>query len=31
MQLVLFEVLWMGVIVLVIWLAVRKARREVEE
>ncbi len=31
MQLVLFEVLWIGVIVLVIWLAVRKARREVEE
>jgi len=30
MQLVLFEVFWMGVIMLVIWLAVRKARREVE-
>jgi len=31
MQLVLFEVVWIGVIVVVIWLAVRKARREVEE
>lgn len=31
MQLVLFEVLWIGVILLVIWLAVRKARRAVEE
>lgn len=31
MQLVLFEVFWVGAILLVIWLAVRKARREVEE
>lgn len=31
MELVLFEVLWMGVILFVIWLAIRKARREVEE
>jgi len=31
MQLVLFEVLWIGVIMLVIWRAVRKARQEVEE
>ena len=31
MQLVLFEVLWIGVIVFVFWLAVRKARQEVEE
>jgi hypothetical protein len=30
MQLVLFEVLWVGVIVLVIWAANRRARREVE-
>ncbi len=31
MQLVLFEVVWIGVILLVIWLAGRKAFREVEE
>jgi hypothetical protein len=31
MQLVLFEVLWFGVICLVIWLAVRRARQEIEE
>jgi hypothetical protein len=31
MELVLFEVFWFGVIFLVIWLAARKARQEVEE
>jgi hypothetical protein len=31
MELVLFEVFWFGVIFFVIWLAVRKARQEVEE
>jgi len=31
MQLVLFEVIWFGVIVLVFWAASRKARRRVEE
>jgi len=28
MQLVLFEVLWLGIILLVAWLAIRNARRE---
>jgi hypothetical protein len=31
MQLILFEVLWLGVIFLVAWLANRNARREIEE
>lgn len=31
MQLVLFEVLWFGVILFLVWLASRKARREVQE
>lgn len=31
MQLVLFEVLWVGVILFVFWAANRKARREVED
>ncbi len=31
MQLILFEVLWFGVIFLVIWLAARMARRELQD
>lgn len=31
MQLVLFEVLWFGVILFIVWFARRKARQEVEE
>ncbi len=30
MQLILFEVLWFGLILLVIWKAGRRARQEVE-
>ena len=31
MQLVLFEVLWVGAILVLVWYASRKARREVQE
>jgi hypothetical protein len=31
MQLIFFEVLWLGVIFFVAWLASRNARREIEE
>jgi hypothetical protein len=31
MQLILFEVLWFGVILFVFWLAGRRASRELEE
>lgn len=30
MQLILFEVLWFGLIFLVVWAALRRARQEVE-
>ncbi len=31
MQLVLFEVLWFGVIIFIIWLASSRARRELQD
>ena len=31
MQLILFEILWFGVIFLVVWLASRVARRELQD
>ena len=31
MQLILFEIIWFGVILIVVWLANRVARRELQD